>query len=164
MIEGLAQLNGQPRAEAEEALYRCFASRIWAAHVAGARPFAGIEQLIGAADAAWSRLSEADWLAAFAAHPRIGERGGHAPDVSAREQKGLSSARQETLAALAAENRDYERRFGHVFLIAASGRTAGEILAELRRRLNNDPATELRVAADEQRKITRLRLERLVAG
>src|SRR5262249_53664560 len=99
-----------------------------------------------------------DWLRAFAAHPRIGEKGGDAPATSEREQSGVRRASSRTLASLAEENRRYEARFGHVFLIAARGRGAEDILYSLRQRLINDPATELDAAAAEQRKITRLRL------
>jgi OHCU decarboxylase len=145
--------------EAVRQLYGCFANRGWAAKVVGGRPYADLTALLASADAAWSELAPADWLEAFAAHPRIGEGGGHSPVASDREQSASRDASATTLAALAAENRDYEARFGHVFLISATGRTAGEMLAELRRRMSNGPATELQVAAGEQRKITKLRLE-----
>jgi OHCU decarboxylase len=105
-------------------------------------------------------LSDEEWLEAMRAHPRIGERGGA---DSTKEQSRAMQASAETLALLAAENRRYEDRFGHVFLIFASGRSAGEILAELRRRMSNDPAAELQEAKRELRKIARLRLERLGA-
>lgn len=117
---------------------------------------------MGVAEVAWSELSAGDWLDAFAAHPRIGEHGGNAPKTSEREQSRVMDAPAETLTALAEENREYERRFGHTFLIAASGRSAEEVLGELRRRMSNDAATELQVAANEQRKITRLRLKKLL--
>lgn len=155
--------NSLPQAEAEDLLYECFASRTWAGRVAAGRPYESVTDLIDSAESAWSGLSDAEWLRSFAAHPRIGEGGGHSPETSRREQSRVMEASSQTLTALAAENRDYEARFGHVFLIAASGRSAGEILAELRRRMKNDPALELKVAADEQRKITRLRLQQLVA-
>jgi 2-oxo-4-hydroxy-4-carboxy-5-ureidoimidazoline decarboxylase len=106
-------------------------------------------------------LTDEEWLAAMQAHPRIGERGGA---DSTREQSRAMDASAETLALLAAENRRYEERFGHVFLIFASGRGADEILAELRRRIKNDPATELAEARRELRKIAHLRLDRLRAS
>ncbi len=115
------------------------------------------------AEAAWSELGRSDWLDAFAAHPRIGERGGRAPATSEREQSRVMRASDQVLADLASENFRYEDRFGHVFLIAASGRSAEEILQSLRQRMKNDPATELSVAAAEQRKITQLRLDQLLA-
>jgi OHCU decarboxylase len=117
-----------------------------------------------AAEVAFAHFKSSDWLEAFLAHPRIGERGGHSPDLSNREQYGIMSAREETLASLAEGNRLYEERFGHVFLIAAAGRTADDVLAALRRRIENDPAIELEVAAEEQRKITVLRLKSMLSS
>ena len=117
-----------------------------------------------AADAEAANLRASDWLEAFTAHPRIGERGGHAPAACNREQKGVLTARDETLAVLAEGNRHYEERFGHVFLISAAGRSAEDVVAALRQRIENDPATELNVAAEEQRKITRLRLKSMLSS
>lgn len=130
--------------------------------MAAGRPYRDLTNLMEAAESAWLELTPDDWLRTFAAHPRIGAQGGHAPATSEREQSRVMQASSQTLAALAAENREYESRFGHVFLISASGRTAEEILASLRDRMGNDAATEFRVAAGEQRKITRLRLEKLL--
>lgn len=158
------RFNEKPDPEAVRELYACFASQSWAKRVAAGRPYADFESLWAACEAAWSGLAPADWLGAFAAHPRIGERGGHAPDSSEREQSSVHAANPGTLDALVEENRRYEARFGHVFLISASGRTAGEILAALRQRMSNDPSSEIEVAAAEHRKITRLRLERMLAA
>jgi OHCU decarboxylase len=160
--DGLARFNEVSPEEAMRLLYGCFAHHGWAAKVVGGRPYADLTDLLESADAAWSELAPADWLAAFAAHPRIGERGGHSPASSEREQSQARQGSAATLTALAAENRDYEARFGHLFLISATGRTAEEMLDELRRRMSNGPATELQVAAGEHRKITRLRLEHLL--
>ena len=158
------RFNETPYADAVRELYSCFASQSWAERVARGRPYADFESLWAACEAAWSGLAPADWLGAFAAHPRIGERGGHAPGSSEREQSSVHAATRGTRDALAEENRRYEARFGHVFLISASGRTAGEILAALRQRMSNDPSAEIEVAAAEHRKITRLRLERMLAA
>ena len=117
-----------------------------------------------AADVEWAGLRPADWLEAFTAHPRIGETGGRAPASSNREQKGVMTAREETLAVLAEGNRLYEERFGHVFLISAAGRSAEDVVAAIRQRIENDPATELQVAAEEQRKITHLRLKSMLSS
>jgi OHCU decarboxylase len=117
-----------------------------------------------AADSVWAQLSPSDWLEAFSAHPRIGETGGRSPASSNREQKTVTSAKEDTLAVLAEGNRLYEERFGHVFLISAAGRSAQDVLAALRQRIENDPATELNVAAEEQRKITRLRLKSMLSS
>jgi 2-oxo-4-hydroxy-4-carboxy-5-ureidoimidazoline decarboxylase len=132
--------------------------------VAAGRPYRGADDLMRAAERAWVDLSPNEWKAAIAGHPRIGERGGEVPDVSAREQRRAMDASPETLTALATENLQYEKRFGHVFLIFASGRTGDEILAELRRRMSNDPATELAEARTELNKIARLRLEKLASS
>lgn len=160
--DDLAWFNGLPRDEAERRLRECCGSRAWAAAVAARRPYSDFSTLVDAADEVWGGLMPADWLEAFAAHPRLGDSGGHSPDASRKEQSRVMEAGGDTLADLAAENRRYEARFGHVFLISAEGRSARDVLAALRRRIDNDPDTEISVAAEEQRKITRLRLERML--
>lgn len=162
MNDGLERFNALSTKEAERHLYSCFANRAWSSRVARGRPYADVNGLLAAAESAWTGLEPRDWLEAFAAHPRVGERGGHSPEASEREQSAVREASEQTLAALAAQNRLYEARFGHVFLIAASGRTAQEVLEALRQRMPNDPKTELEIAAGEHRKITRLRLQELV--
>lgn len=124
-------------------------------------PFAGEEQLFASADQIWRELSEEDWLEAFAAHPRIGAR---ASGQAAAEQAGTSGASAETLAALSRANQEYEERFGYIFIVCAAGRSAEEMLDLCRRRLHNDFSEELKMAAEEQRKITRLRLEKRLLG
>jgi allantoicase len=157
---GLHWLNLLPASQAERELLACCGSREWARRMAAARPFGDDEELAERADKVWESLGPGDWLEAFGAHPRIGERSASA--WSAGEQAGVAGADPEVLAALAEGNRAYERRFGHVFLVFASGRGAAELLAELRARLGNDPETELGLAADAQRRITRLRLDKLL--
>jgi OHCU decarboxylase len=144
---------------AEAQLLSCCGSRAWARCMAAARPFADSTAVLDRADAVWSQLTAQDWLEAFRAHPRIGDAGALRLEP---EQSGARSAGDSLLAALAEGNRLYEARFGHIFLIRAAGRDAAEMLANLHARLGNDPATELRVAAEQQREITRLRLERLL--
>jgi OHCU decarboxylase len=129
--------------------------------MAAERPFPDIETLLGHADRVWWSLSEGDWLEAFAAHPRIGDP---AAGFSEHEQASTRDASADLLARLADANREYEQRFGHIFLICATGRSAAEMLLALNQRLGNDARTELRVAAEEQRKITRIRLERLLTS
>ncbi len=158
----IGRFNEMPGTEAVHKLHACFASLPWAERVASGRPYGDFASLWHACEAAWSGLAPSDWLAALKAHPRIGEKGGHAPESSEREQRGVRVAPPATMAALAEENRRYEARFGHVFLVSASGLSADAILAALRRRMTNDPATEIEVAAAELRKITRLRLERML--
>jgi allantoicase len=171
---GVRWLNALPARQAEAELLACCGARAWAAGVAAARPFADPGGLAAAADRVWEGLGRDDWLEAFAAHPRIGERGGGSgglkpsppeskgPGWSAGEQAGVGGAEAGLLAALADGNREYEERFGHVFLVCATGRDADELLAALKARIGNDPATELSVAAAEQAKITRLRLQKLL--
>ncbi len=160
---GRAEFNEMSREQAERRLLACFASTSWARRVAECRPYADIGVLLQAAEQAWTELTPSDWEEALRAHPRIGESGGGSPSASEQEQQGVRVAGAAALAQLADENRRYEARFGHVFLIAAAGRDAGEILADLRARMSNDPVTEARVAADEHRKIARMRLERMMA-
>ena len=159
MNEGLARFNALPAEEAEGFLLSCFPNRDWAARVVAERPYPDPDILYLTAERGLFLLTDADWLAAFEAHPRIGERGGHEPAKSEHEQSGIREAPDATLAALAAENRAYEERFGHVFLIAAAGRSAEEILTELRSRMRNRHDVELEVAKRELRKIMLLRLE-----
>jgi OHCU decarboxylase len=160
----LEEFNRLPEEEAATELLAVCHSRRWAKEVAAGRPYADLAALQEAADRVWLGLGPDDWLEAFAAHPRIGEGGGASPGWSRREQAGVGGADRDVQERLARGNAEYEARFGHVFLISAAGRDAAEILAALTDRLANDPATELRVAATEHRRITRLRLERLMQG
>lgn len=148
-------------ANAEHELRSCCASSKWIEAMADARPFEDWQSMIETAGRTWSALEPGDWQEAFRAHPRIGESKKGAR-WSTAEQSGTHSASSETMNALAEANREYEQKFGHVFLICATGRTADEMLANLRERMKNDASAELRVAAGEQRKITALRLEKLV--
>jgi OHCU decarboxylase len=168
MHEGLARLNALDRAAAEKELLKCCGSNAWARELAARRPFGETQELLTTADDIWRSLGAEDWLEAFAAHPKIGGRkaarqhDAQAATWSEQEQSGARDAEQSTLDELAEANRVYEEKFGHIFIVCATGKTAGEMLALLRTRLPNDAATELRNAAEEQRKITRLRLEKLL--
>jgi OHCU decarboxylase len=159
-VTALDRLNALPAAEAERELLACCGSREWARRVAAARPFPDAAAL----------LDRGDRLEAFRSHPRIGERRAEAGQTererawSAGEQAGMDTAAGATQRALAEGNREYEARFGHIYIVCATGRSADEMLALLRQRLSNAPADELRVAAGEQRRITRLRLEKLLAA
>jgi 2-oxo-4-hydroxy-4-carboxy-5-ureidoimidazoline decarboxylase len=161
---GPVEFNSLPSEEAQRRLYACFASARWARQVAGGRPYGDLGALLDGAERAWSDLESSDWTEALAGHPRIGEGGGSSPHASGREQRGVLAAGAGAVSELAQENRRYEARFGQVFLIAAAGKSAAEILAALRRRMDNDPVTEAQVAAAEHRKIARMRLERMLAG
>ena len=160
----LRALNGASPEVATETLLACCGSRAWARAMVAKRPFADVEALIAASDEVWWSLGPEDWLEAFAAHPRIGEReagAGQAAAWSRAEHSGAADASDETMAALSEGNRRYEERFGHVFLIRAAGRSAGDMLSALTQRMSNEPGAELRVAAAQQAEITRLRLARL---
>ncbi len=133
------------------------------------RPFPGPEKLLEAADRVWWELQPEDWLEAFRSHPRIGEKASARGSAQARrwssaEQSGTRDARPELMEAVVKANRAYEARFGYIFIVCATGKSAEEMLALLEQRLQNDPGAEIRVAAEEQRKITRLRLEKLLRG
>lgn len=156
-------LNALSAEAVRASLTQCCGAGRWVEEMARSRPFASDAEVLEAAERAWWGLQPADWLEALARHPRIGETSKDAASWSREEQSGVVKAAAEVRAALAEGNREYEKRFGHVFLICATGRSAEEMLAELRRRLGHDPARELEVAAGEQAKITRLRLEKLVA-
>jgi allantoicase len=163
----LLRLNVLPEPVVEEQLLACCGSPAWTDKVVRSRPFSSPDHLYAAAERAFDELGREDWLDAFAAHPRIGERRAGADASSrwsAQEQAGTDESSPEILAQLAEANRLYEQRFGHVFLVCATGKSAFEMLDLLGSRLGNDPDTELAVAAGEQRKITRLRLEKLLAS
>jgi len=138
------------------------ASRAWVAAMAAARPWDGRAGLLAANDAATAALTEADLAEAMAGHARIG-RPKEGDAASQREQAGVRGADAALLAELAEANAAYEARFGHVFLICATGRGAAEMLAALRERCGNDPATEREVVREELRKINAIRLERWAA-
>ena len=165
-----AHLDALPEEEAAAVLRRCCASERWVQRMLARRPFGDDARLFAAAEEVWWALGPEDWREAFAAHPRIGEREpSGAQDAegdawSREEQAGVEGSADATRRALAEGNRAYEERFGHVFLIFASGKSGEEMLAALRDRLENDPEEELRIAAGEQAKITRDRLAKLTEG
>ncbi len=159
-MTNLARLNALESQAAAAEFLRCCGSLRWAIAMAAARPFVTEADLFAAAEHLWNALAPEDWHEAFAAHPRIG--GSANTDWSRAEQSGVADATADAQENLARLNVEYETRFGHVFLICATGRTADEMLAELRRRLHHDPAEELQIAAAEQAMITRLRLEKLL--
>jgi 2-oxo-4-hydroxy-4-carboxy-5-ureidoimidazoline decarboxylase len=158
----IEEFNALPEKEAAGSLYKCLANRRWAAEVSSRRPYVDAQSFLIVASNALNGLTDDDWVASFKAHPRIGERGGDAPESSQREQSRAMESAAATLAALEAENRQYEEKFGYVFLIRASGRSGEEILSELRRRMRNDPALELAEARRELAEIARDRLLELV--
>jgi allantoicase len=166
---GVRRLNTLMQDDAESALRACCGSDEWVRKMAERRPFRSPHELYEAADDVWRALRPEDWLEAFRCHPKIGEREAKTPQEGAakawsgEEQAGVRGAAEETLAALAEANRRYEATFGFVFLICATGKSADEMLARARERLQNEPSAELAVAAEEQRQITRIRLGKLLS-
>ena len=164
---GVAAFDALPDHEAAALLETCCGATEWVHGMIVRRPFGTLHVLFQTADDVWWSLGPDDWREAFDHHPRIGEEAAAAPRAerakawSSEEQQGASAASADVRAALAEGNREYEHRFGHIYLVCATGRSAEELLGMLRARLTNDPATELRVAAGEQAKITRLRLEKM---
>ena len=156
LMLALGRANGLGPDRLGPELIRACASPAWAAAMAETAPWVDVASLLADADRLWRGLGREDWLAAFAGHPRIGEKSASA--WSQGEQAGTAGARAEVMQAISDGNRAYQERFGHIYIVCASGRGADEMLADLMQRMHNDPAAELAVAAEEQRKITRLRL------
>ncbi len=166
---GLARLNRLPAAVSEKELLQCNGSTSWVKGVLAARPFASLSQLEAVADQVWRKATKEDRLEAFRAHPRIGgkkaeaEQSAVAASWSSTEQQTVTSASADVLAKLAARNDDYFAKFGFIFIVFASGKSTEDMLALLEARIGNPADQELELAAEEQRKITRLRLGRWVA-
>jgi 2-oxo-4-hydroxy-4-carboxy-5-ureidoimidazoline decarboxylase len=161
------RLDAAAPEEARALLARCCGSTRWVERMLARRPFGTDSWLLAAAREEWWALSPADWLEAFAQHPRLGDRDavrtrfaatGH---LSQQEQAGVTGASDAVLDALAEGNRAYEAKFGYIFILRAAGRGADEMLAALRQRLGNDPDVEIRIAAAEQAEITERRIAAL---
>jgi OHCU decarboxylase len=155
----IVELDALPDDQARRVFASCCGVGAWVDEMLERRPFRDAETLLRAAEEVWWSLGPDEWREMFAHHPRIGER---ATGRSAEEQSGVTTAGVDVQAALTAGNREYEGRFGHIYLVSAAGKSADRLLAQLRARLSNDAATELRVAAGEQAKITRHRLSKLI--
>ncbi|HEX9928957.1 MAG TPA: 2-oxo-4-hydroxy-4-carboxy-5-ureidoimidazoline decarboxylase [Pyrinomonadaceae bacterium] len=168
MSERLDELNQAAQETAKARFLDCCGSRNWAQMMTEARPFADFEALIKQAEQIWLNLEAQDWLEAFAAHPKIGARKAapkqqmQSAEWSRDEQSGTHAAADSVLDALAEANRLYEEKFGFIFIVCASGKSAEEMLDLCRRRTHNDADSEIRIAADEQRKITEIRLKKLL--
>ena len=164
----VAELDSLPAPQAGEVLRACCGASRWIEGMIGRRPFRDQESLLASASEVWQGLETGDWKEAFANHPRIGESEAVRPQNfrgkawSAAEQAQVSEATPAIRQALAEVNRQYEARFGYTYIVCADGRTPGDLLGSARARLQNDPESELRVAANEQLTITLLRLRRLL--
>jgi OHCU decarboxylase len=164
----LAAWNAASRAYALEAMLACCGARRWAEAMVEKRPMQNIVALSEEADRAWATMQEEDWIEAFACHPRIGEKArGHMATQSAvwshQEQASASAAPALVMTTLAALNEMYEQRFGFTYIVCATGKSAEEMLAILKRRLDSDRALELREAAEQQRLILQIRLGKWLA-
>jgi OHCU decarboxylase len=163
----LREFNRHNREAAAEALMTCCGSPRWAAELADARPFEDLEALISRAGSIWRGLTPVDWLEAFSHHPKIGGKKAQRSQTeqerkwSEQEQAAVVATKEESLEELERLNRAYENRFGYIFIVCATGKSTDEMIGLLRARTENDPETELRIAAREQQKITELRLRKL---
>jgi 2-oxo-4-hydroxy-4-carboxy-5-ureidoimidazoline decarboxylase len=168
-LAGLARFNGLPAEAARQALMACCSSRSWAEAVASGRPYESAASLLRRSDEAVAGLTPGDLSDALSGHPRIGERRDDDDSDgdgswSRAEQAGLDGAAEFARRALADGNVAYEQRFGHIYLVCATGRSAGELLELLRARLGNDAEMEWRVVRSELKKINRIRLDQLIGG
>jgi 2-oxo-4-hydroxy-4-carboxy-5-ureidoimidazoline decarboxylase len=167
----IQEINSLPKSALAEALQKCCGSTAWVGNMVAQFPVADAETLMQQATATWNRLSEADWREAFTHHPKIGgdvaalrEKFTSTSTWAEGEQASVKQASQETLEALATGNTEYEQKFGYIFIVCATGKSAEEMLALLQARLPNKHAEEILIAAGEQNKITRLRLDKLLAA
>jgi len=164
----LSELNMLDPAERRAALEKCNGSRTWIEMMMRGFPFVDTAALLVAADHAWQSCGPSDGREAFTHHPRIGDmdslrkKFANTGQWAAGEQAGIDGAPDDLLAALAAGNQAYEEKFGYIFIVCATGRSAAEMLTSLQQRLGNDPEKEIQIAMTEQGRITRLRLEKLL--
>ncbi len=169
-MSAAAILDAMSDEEARAALSRCCGAHRWIDGMLARRPFSNDAALFAAAHEIWATMSRDDILEAFAHHPRIGAdidslrvKFAATKEWSAGEQAAVRDASEETLLALRDGNLAYEARYGHIFIVCATGKSAGEMLALLRARMDNDPSQELSIAAAEQAKITDIRLSKLAS-
>jgi 2-oxo-4-hydroxy-4-carboxy-5-ureidoimidazoline decarboxylase len=165
--EELARFNGLPLASAREQLLACCNSPAWADRMAAGRPYSSARDAVRQSSAIVAMLAVPDLEAALSGHPRIGERAAgqsQAAEWSRTEQSAAATADAETRRELAESNLEYEHKFGHVYLVCASGRSAAELLTVLRTRLGNNPGREWQVVRGELQKINEIRLVKMLAG
>ena|SRR5688572_914913 len=167
-MDAIHGINALSPEQAENEFLKCCGSRRWAARMTAERPFENLEEMVTAADRIWWALESNDWLEAFDSHPKIGEKKPAASVTreslswSEAEQSGTRDSTQQTMQELAELNRQYQEKFGFIYIVCATGKSADEMLALLRNRLINKPTTEMQNAAAEQAKITTLRLNKLI--
>lgn len=164
----LHDFNILPKDELVKELTKCCGSSAWVKGMLEFIPADDMVELLEDAESVWYQCSEEDWKEAFAHHPKIGDteslrkKFATTADWAAGEQSSVSEASEQVIAALAEGNKLYEEKFGYIFIVCATGKSAEEMLGMLQARLRNDPVEEIEVAADEQNKITKLRIEKLL--
>lgn len=164
----IAKINGRNSNEAEEIFSQCCGAKNWVNGMLKCMPFISHEELFQRADEIWNSLEEKDWREAFLHHPKIGDlnslkaKYSGSKTLAEKEQSGVSGASNDTLSELAALNNEYEKKFGFIFIVCATGKSADEMLELIKIRIGNDPLTELKTAMKEQSKITKLRLEKII--
>jgi len=164
----LEQLNALNTEDASFAFTNCCTASRWVAGMVKARPFASLKACHQAAKDVWATMAEADFLEAFEGHPKIGdvtslrEKYAHTKKLASGEQSSVNEADEATIEALAQGNTDYENKFGFIFIVCATGKSAAEMNELLQQRLPNDRDTELKNAAHQQSLITAIRIDKLV--
>lgn len=162
------ELNEMPPAELNATLFKCCGSAAWVNKMLTLFPMDELVELLDFAEAQWFNCREEDWREAFSQHPKIGDiaslqkKFASTADWAAEEQMGVNTANAETQQALQKANKQYEDKFGYIFIVSAAGKSAEEMLNILQKRLQNEPEAEIKIAADEQNKITLLRLQKLM--
>ena len=163
----LHEFNILPREKLIQLLTQCCGSTKWVNKMLEFVPAEDMVELLEDAEEVWWKCNQEDWKQAFAQHPKIGdlsslEKKYGEVSWAADEQSSVLSSTKDTIKALAEANEEYEKKFGYIFIICATGKSAQEMLTELRIRLQNSPEVEIEIAADEQNKITKLRIEKLL--
>lgn len=159
-------INNMNQADATNAFMQCCTSSTWVAKMVASRPYNDLDSLFEAANSHWIGLDEQDYLEAFDGHPKIGDvsslmkKYANTKALAAGEQSGMDAADEQTVVELSQGNSDYQNKFGFIFIVCATGKSAGEMNALLQSRIGNDRATELVNAAEEQRKIFHIRLNK----
>ncbi len=163
----LSEFNLLNEIEARAELFKCCGSTRWSEMVAAKKPFNSISELKIISDVIWNTCVETDWLEAFTHHPKIGDKKSleqkfaATAEWAANEQSGVNDADKNVIDHLAKGNEEYENKFGYIFIVCASGKTAYEMLDLLNERVRNTQEVELKNAAAEQNKITNLRIDKL---
>lgn len=165
----LHELNILPKDQLKAELFKCCGSKSWVEKMLPFFPAEDMAELLYDAEDQWYECSESDWLEAFSHHPKIGDidslktRFATTAGWASSEQRSVTQATEETLQALAKGNEAYEKKFGFIFIVCATGKSADEMLELLQKRLSNSKEEEIRIAMDEQNKITQIRLQKLLS-